>query len=162
MQSVLWVLSTKHMFNHTWHILYKYYCYVAALWRTYSHWPWTSLDFMTLPDLNQIPFHSFRIDLEGLGQREHFIMRNLYLCPLGLSLVIKICCWDSAWNLAQKEEKKPVNGSSMKQQLNVKLESETLSAFVISDEKAHIVSGRASKSPRLYEKMINAYLLKHD
>lgn len=55
-----------------------------------------------------------------------------------------------------------MNGSSMKQQLKVKLKLETLSPFVISDETAHIVSGSASKSLRLHEKMINAYLLKHD
>lgn len=86
-------------------------------------------------------------------------MWNLYLCPLVVSLVMKIMLFGFRLEFGTTEK---INLYGWKQQLKVKPKSETLSAFLISDVTAHIVSGSASKSPRLYEKMINAYLLKHD
>lgn len=60
-----------------------------------------SFDFLALLGLNQIPFHSFRIDLEGLGRREHFFMWNLYL----LSLVMKITLFVLRLESGPKEKK---------------------------------------------------------
>lgn len=172
-QSLFCVLSWKlglhfikkkkiHMFNHMWHALLKYYCFVAVLWRKYSSWPWTSFDFPPLPDLNQIPFHSFRNDLEGLEWREHFLVWNFYLCPLALSLVMNFLLFGFRLEFGTEGGKKSWMNGNMERQLKVKLKSGTLSTFAISDETAHRMCGSANKSLRLYEKMINAYWLKHD
>lgn len=88
-------------------------------------------------------------------------MWNLYLCPLVLSLVMKIMWFGFRLEFGTTERKKNLN-EWKQHEAAAKGWSETLSAFVISDKTTHIVSGSASKSQRLYEKMINAYLLKHD
>lgn len=106
----------QNMFNHMWHTLYKYYV-MWLCWEGNTHighrpvliiWPcrtWTR-SFFTV---------------QGLGRREYFRMWNLYLCPLVLSLAMKIMRFGFSLEFGMTERKKRtwMNESSMKQQLKV-------------------------------------------
>lgn len=107
-----------HMFNHMWHTLLKYYCFVAVLWRKYSSWPWTSFHFPPLPDLNQMPFHRTFPRVESLS--------------VSLSVIISyelFAVWIQAGIWYRRERKKSWMTVNLKRQLKVKLKSGNLEHF---------------------------------